>query len=84
MFSYKIKYYICIKQNYIYFSYLESLLAEKKKEIQELHQRIERDSVDMLLQSEIKHKIAKQLQYWQYKAMYMEVSTFIKYKTIFI
>ncbi|XP_035738319.1 spindle pole body component 110-like [Vespa mandarinia] len=54
------------------FSYLESLLAEKKKEIQELHQRIERDSVDMLLQTEIKHKIAKQLQYWQYKAMYME------------
>ncbi|KAL2715863.1 spindle pole body component 110-like [Vespula squamosa] len=54
------------------FSYLESLLAEKKKEIQELHQRIERDSVDMLLQIEIKHKIAKQLQYWQYKTMYME------------
>ncbi|XP_043664607.1 spindle pole body component 110-like [Vespula pensylvanica] len=54
------------------FSYLESLLAEKKKEIQELHQKIERDSVDMLLQTEIKHKIAKQLQYWQYKTMYME------------
>ncbi|KAF7404674.1 hypothetical protein HZH66_003580 [Vespula vulgaris] len=54
------------------FSYLESLLAEKKKEIQELHQRIERDSVDMLLQTEIKHKITKQLQYWQYKTMYME------------
>lgn len=84
MFSYKIKYYICIKQNYIYFSYLESLLAEKKKEIQELHQRIERDSVDMLLQTEIKHKIAKQLQYWQYKTMYMEVSTCIKYKIICI
>lgn len=54
------------------FSYLESLLAEKKKEIQELHQKLERDSVDMLFQTEIKQKLTKQLRYWQCKAMHME------------
>ncbi|KAK2584254.1 hypothetical protein KPH14_006665 [Odynerus spinipes] len=54
------------------FSYLESLLAEKKKEIQELHQKIEHDSIDMLVQAEIQHEIMKQLKYWKCKAMHME------------
>ncbi|XP_015181949.1 PREDICTED: protein Spindly-like [Polistes dominula] len=54
------------------FSYMEKLLAEKKKQIQELNQKIERDSVDMLFQMEMKHKVTKQMQYWRYRAMYME------------
>ncbi|XP_043501860.1 protein Spindly [Polistes fuscatus] len=54
------------------FSYLEKLLAEKKKQIQELNQKIERDSVDMLFQIEMKNKITKQMQYWRCRAMYME------------
>ncbi|KAI4499920.1 hypothetical protein M0802_004790 [Mischocyttarus mexicanus] len=62
-----------IKTNDNSFSYLEKLLAEKKKQIQELNQKIERDSFDMLFQIEMKNKVTKEMQYWRCRAMYMKI-----------
>ncbi|EZA60955.1 hypothetical protein X777_08167 [Ooceraea biroi] len=54
------------------FSYTQSLLIKKKKEIKELNERIERQAMLMLMQEDTNHNISRQLRFWQTKAMMMK------------
>lgn len=53
--------------------FLQSLVDAKSKEIEELHAKIDNDSIKALLDEEHKHKMGKQLRYWRYRAMSSEV-----------
>ncbi|EFN79579.1 hypothetical protein EAI_01278 [Harpegnathos saltator] len=56
------------------FNYAESLLATKKKELAELHKKLEKQAIEMLTQEEVNYDISKQLRYWRSKAMSMEAT----------
>lgn len=58
------------------FSYAESLLATKKKELEEMHKKLEKQAIEILTREEANYNISKQLRYWRSKAMSMEVSIF--------
>lgn len=58
--------------------YFQSLLEAKKKETDELRIKVEDLSTKLLVQEETKINIAKELQYWRYKASSLEVTIFVK------
>ncbi|XP_048504778.1 protein Spindly-like [Athalia rosae] len=51
------------------FSYLQSLLTTKKKEVEELLNKLEERSTQKILDEEIKYETEKELRKWRYKAM---------------
>ncbi|XP_046419679.1 protein Spindly-like [Neodiprion fabricii] len=51
------------------FSYLQSLLATKKKEIEDLQSHLDESSTQKIIQEEIKCHLSKQLIQWRRKAM---------------
>ncbi|XP_046740858.1 protein Spindly-like [Diprion similis] len=51
------------------FSYLQSLLAAKKKEIEDLQSHLDESSTQKIIQEEIKCHLSKQLIQWRRKAM---------------
>lgn len=50
----------------------------KKKELEQLNEKLEKQSMELLAREEINHDISKQLRYWRSKAMSMEVSLFLQ------
>ncbi|KYN34315.1 hypothetical protein ALC56_11422 [Trachymyrmex septentrionalis] len=54
------------------FNYAQSLLAAKKKELKELNEKIEKQTMQMLVQDEVNNNISRQLRYWQSKAKFLE------------
>ncbi|XP_014479562.1 PREDICTED: protein Spindly-like isoform X2 [Dinoponera quadriceps] len=62
------------------FDYTESLLAAKRKELEELHKKLEKQSIEILTREEANYDISKQLRYWRSKAMSMEAQ-FLAVKT---
>lgn len=54
------------------FNYAQSLLAVKKKELKELNEKIEKQTMQMLVQDEVNNNISRQLRYWQSKAKFLE------------
>ncbi|XP_063975647.1 protein Spindly [Diachasmimorpha longicaudata] len=51
------------------FSFFQSMLDMKKKEIEELELKLENVSIHAVLEEEMKHKLSRQLRYWRCKAM---------------
>lgn len=58
------------------FSYAESLLATKRKELEEVHKKLEKQAIELLTREEANYDISKQLRYWRSKAMATEASIF--------
>ncbi|KYN00058.1 PREDICTED: protein Spindly-like [Cyphomyrmex costatus] len=54
------------------FNYAQLLLTAKKKELKELNERIEKQTMQMLMQDEVNNNISRQLRYWQSKAKFLE------------
>lgn len=59
------------------FSYAEILLATKKKEVEELRNKLERQAIEILMREEANYDVSKQLRYWRSKAMSLEVNIVI-------
>ncbi|XP_015119456.1 protein Spindly [Diachasma alloeum] len=51
------------------FSFFQSMLDTKNKEIEELESKLENVSIQAVLEEEMKHKLSRQLRYWRCKAM---------------
>lgn len=49
------------------------MLNAKRKNIEELEKQLEHESIQALVEEEIKHKTNRQLRYWRSKAMVFEV-----------
>jgi len=56
------------------------LLATKKKELKKLNEKIEKQTMQMLMQEEVNNNISRQLRYWQSKTKFLEVSFYKKKK----
>ncbi|XP_032674380.1 protein Spindly-like [Odontomachus brunneus] len=54
------------------FNYAESLLATKKKELEEMNKKLEKQAIEILTREEANYDISKQFRYWRSKAMFME------------